>query len=139
MIINIFRHTADSVAAHGPSGPVCIVHLHLKISFIRRSDQNQSVRTDAKMSVTDQNGSLLRVRHLLLKTVNIDIIVAAAMHFRKLHCTDPFRPAELTILTQAFSSVCFPFSAPLSDSFTRRSVSVDYCPVPHCTRNFPAI
>ena len=43
IIIDIFCHTADAVAAHLSAGAVRIVHLHLKIRLVRRIDHDQPI------------------------------------------------------------------------------------------------
>ena len=53
IIIHIFCHTADPVSTHLCLRTICIINIHPKIRTIRTSDQNQSVRSDSKMTVTD--------------------------------------------------------------------------------------
>ena len=85
IIIDIFCHTADTVSAHGAPGSIRIVHLHFKVRGIGWFDQNQPVGADAEMPVADLHRHLLRVFYFFLKTVDIDVIVADSLHFRKFH------------------------------------------------------
>ena len=89
VVIDVFCHTADSVAAHGALGPVHIVHIHLAVGDIRRFDQDQPVGSDTEMAVADKLCHSGRIRHVFLKTVYIYIIVADAVHFCKFHHIPP--------------------------------------------------
>ena len=91
-VIYILSHTADSVSAHLRPGAVGIVHFHLEIGIAGRVDKNHPVPADAEMSVAEPpyQFRLLRIGNVLLKAVYIDIIIAAAVHFRKFHfCSSP--------------------------------------------------
>ena len=85
VVIRIFSHTADAVAAHRAAGTVQIVHIHAAVCHLRWGNQNQSVGTNSKMAVTDGNRQLLRIVYRFFKTVDIDIIIAKSLHFCKFH------------------------------------------------------
>ena len=85
MVIGIFPHAADSVAAHGASGAVQVVHIHLTVRHIRRFNQNQAVGTDSEMTVAHRYRQPGRILHLLLKTVHIYIVIADSLHLCKFH------------------------------------------------------
>ena len=53
VIVHVFSNTADPVSAHGSFGTVRVVHCHPEIRLVRRADQDQTVGTDAEMTVTD--------------------------------------------------------------------------------------
>ena len=99
VIIHIFCHTANPVPAHSPAGSIRVVHVHLKIRHIGRLNQNQPIRSDSEMPVTDQDSRLLRMIHLLCKTVDIDIIIAASVHLCKFHSETPFFSSVFPILS----------------------------------------
>ena len=85
VIIGIFCHTADTVAAHSAPGAVSIVHIHLTIRHFRRLDQNQSVRTDTEVTVADPYGRAVWILYLFFKAIDIHIVIADTLHFCKLH------------------------------------------------------
>ena len=85
VVIRIFSHTADAVAAHRAAGTVQIVHIHAAVCHLGWGNQNQSVGTNSKMAVTDGNRQLLRIVYRFFKTVDIDIIIAKSLHFCKFH------------------------------------------------------
>ena len=85
MIIDILCHTADSVSTHRSTGTVCVVHIHLEICHLGWFDQNQSVRTDSEMTVTDFDRCFPGIFNLFFKTVYIYIIISDTLHFRKFH------------------------------------------------------
>ena len=71
MVIDVFGDAADAVAAHLSFGAIQIVHSHAEICFIRRTDENKTVGTDAKMAVADNFGCIGRVFNRFIKTVYI--------------------------------------------------------------------
>ena len=85
MVIDVFGDAADSVAAHLGLGAVGVEHSHPGVGFFRGAYQNQAVGTYAGVAVTDDGGKLLGIVNLLGKAVDIDVIVAEAVHFRKAH------------------------------------------------------
>ena len=89
-IIHIFRHAADSVAAHFGPGPVRVVHLHLKIGRFGRIDKDNAIASYAEMPVAQKahHPGLILLGNFPGCPVNIDIIVAASMHLGKFH---PFK------------------------------------------------
>ncbi len=84
-VVHILSHTADGIAAHSSLRAVRVEHPHSHIRLRRRADKNQPVSPDAEMPVADQYRRPLRPVHLLLKTVDIHIVIADAMHFCKFH------------------------------------------------------
>ena len=80
-----FSHTANGVAAHFRARTVGIVHLHAKICDVRRADEHQTVPADAEVAVGQADGRGRRIGHRLGEAVDIDIVIAAALHFCKLH------------------------------------------------------
>ena len=89
VIIGIFSYTADPVSAHGTTGSVQIIHIHLAVGNLRRPDQDQSIRSDPKMAVTDQLCRFAGIRYRLFKTVYINIIISDALHLREFHIFSP--------------------------------------------------
>ena len=85
MIVSIFSHAADTVAAHAALTSILIEHPHAAVCHLGWGNQNQSVGTNSKMAVTDGNRQLLRIVYRFFKTVDIDIIIAQSLHFCKFH------------------------------------------------------
>jgi len=85
MVIDVFRNAADAVAAHRAAAAVGIVHVHREISLLGRLDQNQPVGSDSEMAVADFSGDPGRVFYFFLRAVDIDIVIADAVHFSKVH------------------------------------------------------
>ena len=79
MVIDIFCNAADTVSAHGTLRAVQIVHIHLAVCNLRRADQDQTIGTNAKMTVADKFCHCGRILNSLLKTVYIYIIVSNAV------------------------------------------------------------
>ena len=89
-VIHKLGHTAHSVSAHRALRTVRVIHIHLTVRNLRRLDQDQTVRSDSEVAVTDKLRCFRRVLYRLLKTVHINVIIADTVHFRKLH--NPFSP-----------------------------------------------
>ena len=85
VVIGIFGNTADTVSAHGTLGTVKIIHIHLAVCDFGWLDQDQSVGTDTKVTVTDISGYRGWILHSFLKTVYIYIIISNSVHFSKFH------------------------------------------------------
>ena len=58
LVIDIFCHTADTIAAHLRAAAVCVVHFHFKIRFLRRIDKDHTVTADSEMSVAKLSDDL---------------------------------------------------------------------------------
>ena len=89
VVIGVFSDTADPISAHGTPGSIQIVHVHLKICHLGWFDQNQSVRTDSEMTVTDFDRCFPGIFNLFFKTVYIYIIISDALHLREFHIFSP--------------------------------------------------
>ena len=85
LIVYIFSHTSDPVSAHFCTGSVHIVHFHFKIRLIRRVDEDHAIPANTKMSVaqTSYELRLLLCRDPFPSTIDINIVISTAMHFRK--------------------------------------------------------
>ena len=84
VVIDIFGDTADPVAAHLTFGAVHIVHGHTEIRLFRRADKDQAVTADPEMITAHVDRHRLRVRNGGFRTIHIDIIIAATVHFGKI-------------------------------------------------------
>ena len=51
VIVGIFSDTADSVSAHGALTAILIEHAHPAVCDLRRTNHDQTVRSDSKMAV----------------------------------------------------------------------------------------
>ena len=90
MVVYILRHTSYAVAAHLRARAVRIVHLHLKIGYLRRIDEYQSVRAYAEMPLRQayRQLRLCLLIYIIAKAVDIYIVIAAAVHLGKFNSHD---------------------------------------------------
>ena len=86
-IVNVLGNAADSVTAHLPPAAVCIVHFHAAVArrAVGRLDENETIGTDAEVPVRDFPGKLRGVFDGGFKSVDIDVIVADAVHLCEFH------------------------------------------------------
>src|SRR3972149_6307786 len=85
VIVHIFCNTANTVSAHLRLAAVGIEDTHLAICRLRRQYKDKPVRPYAKMPVANNRGDLYRVFNFFFKTIDIDVIVADAMHLCEFH------------------------------------------------------
>ena len=83
LVMQVFGHAPDGVPAHFALAAVPVEHAHLRIRHLRRANQHHAVSADADMAVCQLHAQPRRVADGLVKTVEIDIVVAAALHFHK--------------------------------------------------------
>ena len=85
LVMHVLRNAADAVSTHLCPRAIRVIHLHLKIRFVRRIDKNHAVAADTKMTVTGKADKfrLLFLRYFFCKSVDINVIIAAALHFCK--------------------------------------------------------
>ena len=84
-VVDVLADAAAGVAAHIALGAVRIEHAHAEVRHIGGADEHQPVRAHAEVPVADARGERAGVVHMLLKRVDIDVVVADALHFGKLH------------------------------------------------------
>ena len=83
--IDIAADTADSVPAHHGAGTIRVVQIHHGVSVFCGADQDQSIGTDSEMTVAQPSGQRGRIRgNRFFKTIDINIIIADAMHLCEL-------------------------------------------------------
>ena len=80
VVVQVFAHAADAVAAHFTLRTVGVKNAHLRIRLVRRGDQNDAVAADAEMRLAQPDRKFLGIGDRLVKTVEIDVVVAAAVH-----------------------------------------------------------
>ena len=87
VVIQILADAADAVAAHLTLRAVGVEDAHLRVRLVRGGNEDDTVAADAEMRFGKRDGQLFGVRDLLFEAVDIDVIVAAAVHFceRQLH------------------------------------------------------
>ncbi len=83
IIVKILAHATDGVAANAAVATVHIVNLNVNISLIRRANHHHAVAANAPVSPAQAHCQTGRVIQLLLQAVEVNIIVAAALHFSK--------------------------------------------------------
>ena len=86
VVVNVFRHAADAVAAHFRLGAVGVVHPHSGVGLIARADQDQPVAADAEMPVGNPPGQRGRIGGKRFReTVDVHVVVAGSVHFGEVH------------------------------------------------------
>ena len=83
VVKDVLCHAADAVAAHFALAAVQVEHAHFGIGHLRGADENHPVAPNALVPVGEADSQSRRVLHLLLKAVDVDVVVAAAVHFGK--------------------------------------------------------
>src|SRR5712691_2526190 len=83
MIVHVFADTTDTVAAHLATATVGVVHLHAGVGGVGRTDEDEPIATDAGAAVADLLRHRGRIRHSSCEGIDVDVIVADAVHFRK--------------------------------------------------------
>ena len=86
-LVDVLGDAADSVAAHLRLRAVGVVHIHLEVGLVGWADADKPVAARAEVPVGHLAGKLGpgRLGQVLLKAVDVHIVVAAALHFSKLH------------------------------------------------------
>src|SRR5262245_18299192 len=84
-VIDILGQATNAVAAHLRLTPVRVEHAHAEISMGGGQDQDQAIRANTKVPVTDRPRHLRRMVDLLLEAINIDIVIPYAVHFGEFH------------------------------------------------------
>ena len=88
MIVNEFRDTTDAVAAHLALAAVGVEHAHAGVGFFRWANEDEPIRADAEMAVADDFRQGDRVfRSGLANAIDIDVVVAGALHFGEAHAS----------------------------------------------------
>src|SRR6185312_13804954 len=86
VIVDIFRHTANAIAAHFRLAAVGVIHAHARVGLVGGTYKDESIGTDAEMAVADGPAEAGRiVRHGVREAIDIDVIVAAPLHFGETH------------------------------------------------------
>src|SRR5947207_2968732 len=86
MVINIFGNAAQAVAAHLRLATVGVEHAHAGVGFLRRANQDQTIRPDSEMTVAHCPAQSGRIAgHGVPETIQIDVVVPGALHFGEAH------------------------------------------------------
>jgi hypothetical protein len=83
LIIDKFTNTAATVAAHHRLRAVGIENAHTEIGNVRAPDEYQAVTADTGVKTAPLYRFYFGVSQLGARRVNIDVVVARAMHFGK--------------------------------------------------------
>src|SRR5438128_5983318 len=86
--MGIFCDTADTVATHFAFRAVGIKHPHAHVGLAGSrwgKNEDQSIAADAKVAVGNLRSSLRGVRNGFGETVDVDVVVADAVHLGELH------------------------------------------------------
>ena len=83
------RHAADTVPTHAAFASIGIEHAHANgraecARFDRWwRDKDQAIATDSELTVSNELRDQRGIRHRVLKRVDIDVVIADAMHLHK--------------------------------------------------------
>ena len=83
VVVKILTDTADAVAAHLAFRAVGIEHTHFRVAGVRRIDEYHAVAAYAEMPVGEVDRYRLHICYRVRQTVDVDIVVAAALHLDK--------------------------------------------------------
>ena len=83
VLIQPLGHAADAVAAHGALAAVGVEHAHGGVGHLGGGDADQPVRPHREPPGAEQPGQLGGIVDHALQTIQINIVVAAAMHLGK--------------------------------------------------------
>ena len=88
-LVEIFPDTPRGIAAHHRLRAVGIENTHTVVGLWdgRRANQHQSVAADALVAVTPKDGCLNGIGDGVLHGINVDIVVAAAVHLGEMDLT----------------------------------------------------
>ena len=87
-VVDVSGDAADAVAAHLGLAAVGVEDPHPRVGFLRWTDQDQPVSPDAEMPIADRSAERRRIaRRRSAEAIDVDIVVAAALHFGETHCT----------------------------------------------------
>ena len=85
MVVGIFRHATDAVAAHLPFQAVGVEHSHANVGLLRWHDENQPVAADAGVTIGNERRDARRIGHGFVKAIDVDVVVADAVHLGETH------------------------------------------------------
>ncbi len=91
VVIQVFADAADAVSAHPALRTVRVENPHLRVCPVGWRYQDDTIATDAEMRLAQPDGKRLRIGYSLVEAVEINIMIAAAVHFgkRQLHAVSP--------------------------------------------------
>ena len=82
-VVQIFAHATDTVAAHLAFAAIQIEDAHLRVRHLRRVDQNHAVAADTGMEFGQPHTQRFGIAYRLIKAIEINVIIATALHFDK--------------------------------------------------------
>ena len=91
VVVQVFADAADAVSAHPALRAVRVENPHLRVRPVGWRYQDDTVAADAEMRLAQPDGKRLRIGYGLVEAVEINIMIAAAVHFgkRQLHAVSP--------------------------------------------------
>lgn len=88
VIGGVFGDAPDSVAAHFGFRAVVVEHAHLDVGgcgIVGWEDKDEAVAADACVAVGDLDGEAHGIADGFFESVDVDVVVAEAVHFGELH------------------------------------------------------
>ncbi len=89
MVVNVFGDAAHAVAAHLRFGAVGVEHPHASRGHFGRTDEDHAIAAHAKVPIRKAPAQCGRIgRKRLAKAIDVQIVVADAVHLGESHRTD---------------------------------------------------
>ncbi len=85
MLYGVLGHTTNTVSAHLRPRTVRVEHDHADIGTGRRSDQNQTVASNALVPVGDNDGKCGRLVDVLVMHIHEHVVVSQTVHLGEVH------------------------------------------------------
>src|SRR5262249_14348903 len=80
VVVEVFPHTADAVAAHLRFTAISVEHAHAGVGLVGGANEDEAVSANAEMTVADSPAQPCGVVwHRVAEAIDIDVVVAAAL------------------------------------------------------------
>ena len=83
VVVEILPHAANPVAAHLPAAAIRVIHLHAGMGRLRGANQNEPIPANTRPTLTHLPGDSGGVGKLGVERIDVDIVVADAVHLGK--------------------------------------------------------
>ena len=105
LIIEVFAHAPDRIAAHFAFASVRVEHPHSAIRPFFGQNHHQAVSANALVPIAQPYSPCFGMLQRLLHTVKVNIIIAASVHFNKrtLHLFPPYLAAWCCLRVQVIA------------------------------------
>ena len=84
VVVQVLGHAADGVAAHAAGAAVAVEDAHFRVGHVAVLDEHDAVAADAAVARAERDAQRLGAGDVPVKVLDVDIVVAGGLHFRKL-------------------------------------------------------